>query len=198
MKHADGTIYDAGRWIIQILVQSDKKSAGKKTCNCCFRGVAICFLARLYHALITSTAKRVCDCVITQHTVERTRNMKSTNADFHTCFLTETQSQDFRTSTKRLFFKSPLIFFLLFLDPPLRRIWPSKASYFSKEQQLLPSSKGKAVYTCVVLHEVMFKMWFRQTRARWTSVARGSGSRVQGFFHKLMFEEPCLMKHVHQ
>ena len=38
-----------------------KKRAGKKACNCCFRGVAICFLARLYHALIESTAKRFCD-----------------------------------------------------------------------------------------------------------------------------------------
>ena len=38
-----------------------KKRAGKKACNCCFRGVAICFLARLYHALIKSSVKRVCD-----------------------------------------------------------------------------------------------------------------------------------------
>ena len=35
------------------------QSAGKKTCNSCFRGSHYLFLARLYHALIKSTVKRV-------------------------------------------------------------------------------------------------------------------------------------------
>ena len=172
---------------------------GKKTCDCCFRGVAICFLARLYHALKKSSESAFATkSVITQHTDERTRNMKSTNAVTFSRVSwqwTSAQSKKTRTLTNVYFsikLSSPV------LDPPLRRIWPSKASYFSKEQQLLPSSKGNAVYTCVVLYEVVFTMWFRQTRARWTSLARGSGSRVQGFFHKLVFEEPCLMKNVHQ
>ena len=30
MKHAGGTIYDEGKWIIQLLVQSGKKKGGKK------------------------------------------------------------------------------------------------------------------------------------------------------------------------
>lgn len=84
--------------------------------------------------------------------------MKSTNADFHTCFLTVNLCSKPRNENinQTFIFQESINFFLVFVDPPLRRIWSSKASYFSKEQQLLPSSKGKAVYTCVVLYEMVF------------------------------------------